>query len=125
MTLWPISMLSRIFERERAAVPPVHAGGRKPANRGPRPATSRPRWARMRRVVEAAPRFGAAVDGDETVDVVDVALAEVRDDAGAYCDELLAKRVKLLGREDWWCAGHGLLLDGWFLEVERYIADRY
>jgi hypothetical protein len=46
---------------------------------------------------EAAARdLKAALDADETVDVVDVALAEVRDDAGAYCVEFLAKGLELL-----------------------------
>jgi hypothetical protein len=47
MTLWPISMLSRIFDTESAATPAIHAGGRKPANSSPRPATSSARWALM------------------------------------------------------------------------------
>ena len=47
----------------------------------------------------AAGDLKAALDTDETVDVVDVALTEVRDDAGADRIELSAKGIELLGCE--------------------------
>ena len=47
ITLWPISMLSRIFDSARAAVPPSQAGGSQPANSSVRPPISSVRWALM------------------------------------------------------------------------------
>ena len=41
MMLWPISMLSKIFDTASSAVPAIHAGGRIPANSKPR---RRPPW---------------------------------------------------------------------------------
>ena len=67
MTLWPISMLSRIFDSERAATPPIQAGGRKPTNmQAAAGGGSRPRWALT-----------------TLRSVVDVALAEVGEHAAA------------------------------------------
>src|SRR4051795_9973612 len=56
MTLWPISMLSRIFDSASAVVPASQAGGRMPSMSSPRPATSRPRWARITPVMYSASR---------------------------------------------------------------------
>ncbi len=108
MTLWPISMLSRIFDSDSAAVPPIQAGGRKPEEQ------------------QAAARdLQAALDADELVDVVDVALAEVRDDARADGVELLAEGFELLGVR----SGAVLDMAGSLrlvcLEVERDVADRH
>src|SRR5690606_814352 len=47
MTLCPISMFSRIFDNDSAAVPATHAGGNTPAASRARPASSRVRWSRM------------------------------------------------------------------------------
>ena len=71
MTLWPISMLSRIFDSESAAVPASQAGGRKPTKSS-----------------AAATDLEAALNLDHAADVVGVALAAVVDDA-------LADRVEL------------------------------
>jgi hypothetical protein len=40
MTLWPISMFSRILASESSVVPVTQAGGRWAANRHTRPATT-------------------------------------------------------------------------------------
>ena len=74
----------------------------------------------------AAGDLEAALDADEAVDVVDVALTEVCDDAGADRVELLAEGLELLGCEIGCWGGHGLLLLGvGVLEVERDVADRH
>ena len=80
ITLWPISMLSRIFDSESAAVPAIQAGGRKPAN-----------------MQAAAADLQAALGADHVADVVGVALAEVGEDALADGVELLAEGLDLLG----------------------------
>ncbi len=49
MTLWPISMLSRIFDAASSAVPASQAGGKMPANSSARPVTSMERWALITR----------------------------------------------------------------------------
>ncbi len=95
MTLWPISMLSRIFDSDSAAVPPIQAGGRKPSEQQ-----------------AAAGDLQAALDADESVDVVDVALTEVCDDARADRVELAAEGLELLGCEIGCWGGHGWLLLG-------------
>ena len=82
MTLWPISMLSRIFDSERAAVPASQAGGRNPTTEQ-----------------AAAGDLEAALDLDHAADVVDVALAAVVDHALADRVELGPEGVELLGGE--------------------------
>src|SRR5689334_21668549 len=47
MTLWPISMLSRIFDNASAATPPSQAGGNHPANNSTRPLASEKRCTAM------------------------------------------------------------------------------
>ena len=79
MTLWPISMLSRIFDSDSAAVP-ADPGGRQEAEEQ-----------------QAAPGdLEAALGADDPGDVVGVALAEVGDDAPADRVELLAEGLELL-----------------------------
>src|SRR4051812_29227445 len=56
MTLWPISMLSRIFDSANAVVPASQGGGRVPRMSSPRPATSRPRWAGITPAMDSASR---------------------------------------------------------------------
>src|SRR4051812_20665 len=54
MTLWPISMFSRIFASASMAAPAAHAGFLLDANRVPRPAAARPRWILIIRLMYAA-----------------------------------------------------------------------
>jgi hypothetical protein len=49
ITLWPISMLSKIFDTASMAVPASQAGGRIPAISSARPPTLNARWALMTR----------------------------------------------------------------------------
>src|SRR6185295_17183937 len=56
MTLWPISMLSRIFDPASITVPASQAGGRTPANNRARPPTSSARWALITRRMYVASR---------------------------------------------------------------------
>ena len=99
-------MLSRIFDSDSAAVP------------------SEPRGRQEAREQQAAAGdLEPALGADETVDVVDVALTELCDDACADRVELAAEGLELLRGE----GGRGLgmtrapLWGG--LEVERDVAD--
>src|ERR1700684_1176783 len=58
----------------------------------------------------AACALQSALGADDLVDVVGVALAEVRDDAGADRVELLPERLELLRREAGRWSGHDWLL---------------
>ena len=71
-------MFSRIFESDRAATPPSHAGGKNPANMSPRPAG-----------------FEPALSADHLADVVGVALAEVGNDPLSDGVELGAEGLDL------------------------------
>ena len=51
MTLWPISMFSRILPAASMAVPATQAGGKELANRVTRAATMSRRWTAMIRVM--------------------------------------------------------------------------
>ena len=83
MTLWPISMLSRIFDSDSAAVP-AEPGRRQEADEQQ----------------AAAGDLEAALGADHLADVVDVALAEVGDDARSrIASSSGAEGVELLGRE--------------------------
>src|SRR3984885_10092669 len=57
MMLWPISMLSRIFEIPSIAVPASQAGGKMPANSSARPPTSSARCVLMTRRMWSASRW--------------------------------------------------------------------
>ncbi len=80
MTLWPISMLSRIFESESAAVPASHAGGRK---------------SELQQA--AAGDLERSLGEDHPVDVVEIALTEVRDDRRADRVHLVTECLELIG----------------------------
>src|ERR1700722_4521431 len=60
MMLWPISMLSRIFEIPSIAVPASQAGGKMPANSRARPPTSSARCVLMTRRMWSASRWPRA-----------------------------------------------------------------
>ena len=99
MTLWPISMLSRIFEspstRCRPARPAAESGEQQ----------------------RAAGDLQAALGLDDAADVVGVALAEVGDHAVADGVELAAELVDLLGGQWDRVLGHDVSSLG--LVVER------
>jgi len=79
MTLWPISMLSRIFESESAAVP-----------RATRADESELQQA-------AAGELERSLGEDHPVDVVEIALTEVRDDRRADRVHLVTECLELIG----------------------------
>ncbi len=94
MTLWPISMLSRIFDSARAVVPASQAGRQDPGEQ------------------EASTGdLQAALGLDHALDVLDVALSELGDDARAQRVELGPELLELLGGQGGTIGGrHGWLL---------------
>ena len=80
MTLWPISMLSRIFDSDRARHPGEPGGREEPSEHQP-----------------AAGDLEPALGPDHLADVARIALAEVGDDPLADRVELLAEGLDLLG----------------------------
>ena len=83
MTLWPISMFSRILATPSMAAPATHAGFQRDAKSVTRPATARPRWIVMmpvdvRRVGGAAGLLDLGADRVElAAELLDLLVGEV------------------------------------------------